>query len=77
MTTSTEEVREQALTDREARQEGIIDVHLRKRGLGDVNPNVNYHVQEALTATQASLMIELLLHHHDEILLRQCNVSGA
>ena len=74
--TSKGKVPEQALTDPEARQEDIIDVHHRKRGLGDVSPNVNDHVQEALTATQALLTIELL-HHRDENLLRQCSVSEA
>ncbi|GAB7330226.1 hypothetical protein MBLNU13_g01886t1 [Cladosporium sp. NU13] len=69
-------LRDQALTDPEARQEGIIDVRPHKRGLGDVSLNVNDHVQEALTATQASPTTELL-HHRNEVLLHQCSVSGA
>ena len=76
VTISTGEIRDQALTDPEARQEGIIDVHLHKRRLGDVSPNVKDRVQEVPTATQASLTIELL-YRRDEILLRQCSVSGA
>ena len=73
---STEKARDQAPTDPEARQEGIIDVRHHKRGLGGVSLSVNDHVQEVLTATQASLTIELL-HHRDEILLRLRSVSGA
>jgi hypothetical protein len=76
VTMSIGKVRDQALTDPEARHEGIIDVHPRQTGLGDVSLSVNDRVQEVLTATQASLKTELL-HHRDEILLRQCSASGA
>jgi hypothetical protein len=76
VTITTEKAREQALTDPAARQEGIIDVHLHKKGLGGVSHYVKDRVQGALIATQASLTIELL-HHRDEILLRQCRGRGA
>lgn len=75
-TISTGKVRGQARTDPEARQEGTTDARLHKRGLEDVSHNVNDRVQEVLTATQVSLTAEML-RHRDEILLRQCSVSGA
>lgn len=76
VTISTKKARGQAVTDPEARQEGIINVRLHKRDLGDVSHNVRARVQEALTATQASLKTELL-HRRDEILPRQCSGRGA
>jgi hypothetical protein len=76
VTITTEKAREQALTDLEARQEGTAAVLHHKKGPGDMSRNVNDRVQEALTATQASPMTELL-YHRDEILLHQCSVRGA
>lgn len=74
VTISTEKVRGQALTDPGARQEGIIDAHPHKKGLG--GESYSDRAQEVLIATQASPTTELL-RHRDEILLRQCSVSGA
>ena len=71
---STEQVREQTLTDPEARQEDIVDVHPRKRDHRDASRNI--HVQEVLIASRVLHTIEPL-HPRDEILLRKSSAREA